>query len=190
MSDPVTLTYTHREKEYVAATRLIYDRVYHTRFVIIISGIVLSLGLVLISLDVDFILGSVFAVSGLILLVRNYYAYFVTPGQYFQCNAMFHEEYNLRFSEEGLLFRSKGIESKLEWGFYSKVWETPQFYFLCYEKDLFTLIPKRVFTSQEQQCDFRDLLSRKISANFEIQERLGRESSADYIPPQNPPDWR
>jgi hypothetical protein len=193
MSEPITLTFIHREKEYVTATRLIYARVYHTRFLMIVSSIVLALGLFLISTNADFIMGSVAIVVGLVLLVFNLYAYFVTPRQYFRQNVKFQEEYSLRFSEEGLLFRSKGLESKLEWSFYSKVWETRQFYFLCYDKDLFTLIPKRVFTSAEQQRAFRELLNRQLSANFESQELSGRDSNelqSEYIPPQSPPDWR
>ena len=193
MTEPITLIFTHREREYVAATRLSYARVYHTRFLIILYSIVLSLGLFLISMSSEFMLGSVAVVVGLVLLLFNLYAYFVTPGQYFRRNAKLQEEYNLQFSEEGLLFRSKGLESKLEWNFYSKVWETRQFYFLCYDKDLFTLIPKRVFTSEEQQRAFSELLSRKVSATFESQELLSRGSndlSRDYKPPQSPPDWR
>jgi len=193
MSEPITLTFTHSEKEFVAATRLFYARVYHTRFRMVISSIVLCLGLILILLDQAFILGSVAAVGGFILLVLNFFAHFVTSREYFQRNAKFREQYNLRFSEEGLLFRSKDLESKLEWRFYSNVWETPRFYFLRYDKDLFTLIPKRVFISKTQESAFRDLLKRKISANFETQGYLEGESGAlqgEYSPPQSPPDWR
>ena len=192
MSEPVTLTFTHSEKEFVAATRLFYARLYHTRFRIVFSSIVLCFGLILILLNLGFILGSVAAVTGLVLLVLNFYAHFVMPRQYFQRNAKFREQYNLRFSEDGLLFRSKDVESKLEWRFYSKVWETPRFYFLRYDKDFFTLIPKRVFTSKGQESAFRDLLKRKIGANFETQGYLEGESVGfqEYRPPQSPPDWR
>src|SRR5260370_1237647 len=101
MSEPITLIFTHRETEYVAATRLFYARVYHTRFLIAISSIVLSLGLVLFLMNVDFMLGTVALVVGLILLVINVYAYFVTPAQHFRRNAKFQEKYNLKFSEDG-----------------------------------------------------------------------------------------
>jgi hypothetical protein len=193
MSEPVTIIFTHREKEYVAATRLFYARVYHTRFLIVISSIVLSLGLGLFVINVDFLFGTVAMVVGLILLVINLYAYFVTPAQHFRRNAKFQEEYDLRFSEDGLLFRSKNVESKLKWSFYSKTWETPNYYFLFYDKGLFTLIPKRVFTSERQQWAFQDLLRRKIGANVETPKSLPqerREFQTDQIPPQSPADWR
>ena len=167
MPEPVTLSFIHSEKEYVAATRLFYARVYHTRFILLISSAVLIVGLTLIFLGFDLVLGGVLAFCGFILLLFNFYAYFVTPGQYFRRNAKFREQYNVRFSEEGLLFRSKDVESKLEWSFYSGVEETPQSYFLCYDKDLFTLIPKRVFIDKNQERDFRDLLNRKLNATLE-----------------------
>jgi len=192
ISEPITLTFAHTEKEYVAATRVFYARVYHTRFYMVVSGIVLILGVVLILLTLEFIFGSMIAVAALILLVFNFYAHFVTPRQFFQRNAKFRQEFNLQFSEDGLLFRFKGGESKLAWTFYSMVWETPRFYFLRYDNSFFTLIPKRVFTSEAQESVFRDLLSRKIG-DSEIQQSLARDSGefqGDYRPPQNPPDWR
>lgn len=145
------------------ATRLFYDRVYHTRFQLVFSSIVLFLGLILILLNIEFILGSVCAVLGLIFLMFNFFAYFVTPRQYFERNTKFREQYSLQFSEDGLLFRTRDMESKLEWSFYTEVWETKRFYFLLYDKDLFTLIPKRVFTSEAQESAFRDFLGRKIT---------------------------
>ena len=135
MSEPVTLIFTHREKEYIAATRLFYARVYHTRFLIVVSSIVLSLGLGLFLIKADFLFGTVALVVGLMLLVINVYAYFVTPAQHFRRNAKFQEEYELRFSEDSLLFRARKMESKLEWSFYSRIWETKNYYFLFYDKD-------------------------------------------------------
>jgi hypothetical protein len=193
MSAPITLSFTHVENEYVAATRWFYARVYHTRFLLIISCIVLSLGLVLILLSSDFIFGSVALVVGLILFVFNFYAYFVMPSQYFRRNTKFREQYTLQFTEDGLRFHSRGVESKLAWDFYSKVLETPQFYLLCYDKDLFTLIPKRAFGGKEQEGAFRDLLNRKTGANLDTQEFVAGSTEAfspGLLPPQGPPDWR
>ena len=192
ISEPVTLTFTHSEKEYVAAMRLFYAHVYHTRFRMVLSSIVLSFGLILVLLNLEVIFGSAVALVGLIFLLINSYAHLVTPLQYFRHNAMFRDEFNLRFSEDGLLFRYKDAESKLAWSFYSKVWETPRFYFLRYD-NFFTLIPKRVFTNEAQESAFRDLLRRKISEYSEAQRYWRGEIGGfqgEYQPPQSPPDWR
>src|SRR6185295_20170644 len=95
--------------------------------------------------------------------------------RHFRRGARFQEELELRFSEDGLLFRSKNMESKLEWSFYSRIWDTPNYYFLFYDKELFTLIPKRVFTSERQESAFQDLLRRKLGATLETPKPLPRE---------------
>jgi YcxB-like protein len=193
VSEPVTLTFTHRENEYVSATRLFYAHVYHTRFQIVISGLVLTLGFCLILLNLDLFFGGLTAVTGLILLIFNLYPYLVTPRQFFRRNAKFRKEFHLQFSEDGLISRSEDSESKLAWSFYSRVWETPRFYFLRYDNDYFTLIPKRVFISEVQESAFRDLLRRNIGEYSESPQCLDRESKGfqgEYKPPQTPPDWR
>jgi hypothetical protein len=58
---------------------------------------------------------------------------------------------------------------------------------------MFTLIPKRVFNSSEQETGFRDMLKRKIDPNFKmynLSEQKIRELEGEYMPPQSPPDWR
>ena len=193
MSEAIVLTFFHDENEYVAATRWFYNRVYHTRFLLILSFLVIVLGFLSILLSTNLIFGSVIAIAGLILFVFNFYAYFVSPNQFFRRTTKFQEQYRLTFSEEGLEFQSKGVESKLEWRFYTKVFENQRFYFLLYEKDLFTLIPKRVFNNKDKELSFRDLLNRKIAANLDPGELVGGDIAAyghDSFPVQGPPDWR
>jgi hypothetical protein len=131
--------------------------------------------------------------AGLMMLIFSYYAHFVTPRLHYKRNPKFREQYNLQFSDDGIWFRSKGLESRLDWGFYSKVWETPRFYFLIYGKDMFTLIPKRAFSSEEQEAAFRSMLKRKISPNIEtynLPSPKVNELEERYEPPPIPPDWR
>ena len=188
---PITLVFTHAEKEYVAATRWFFARVYHTRFLLVLSSIVFSVGLLLVLVGVDFVFAGAALIVGLILFLLNFYVYFVMPAQHFRRNSKFRDEYSLQFTDEGLRFQTKGVESKIEWSFYSKVLEAPQFYALRYDRDLFTLIPKRVFASNKQEADFRDLLNRKLGSTLDIQVSLGGSSGSYEFPPaQGPPDWR
>lgn len=193
MSEPVILTYTYTEDEYTSAARFFYARTIHTTFNFFLSLIVLLGGFIGILLTGDSIVWFLLMFAGLILLVFSYYAHFVIPRQHYQRNPKFRDEYNLQFSEEGILFQSKGMESRLEWTFYSKVWETPVFYFLLYGKDMFTLIPKRAFGSRKQEATFRDMLKRKIGPDFEtyhLPESKLEELEGEYVPRQGPPDWR
>jgi len=189
----IELTFTHDEDEYVDAVRWFYARVYHTRFLMLFSAGVMLLGVVFALLGFEFVFSGVAAILGLLLFLRNAYPYFVMPKQQFRRYTRFQDEYTLQFMEEGLRFQTKSTDSKLAWSFYSSVLEAPKYYLLRYEKDLFTLIPKRAFVDKQQEAAFRDLLNRKLGANLDSQNfGYGSNGSSSYTfrSPQGPPDWR
>ena len=193
MSETINLTYKYTESEYVSAARFFYTRTLHTKLNLFISVIAIFSGLVGVLLAGDSLLWSLLMFAGFLVLFFSYYAHFVTPRLHYQRNPKLREQYHLQFSEDGLVFRSKELESRLEWSFYSKVWETPQFYFLLYGKDMFTLIPKRVFSSREQEASFRSMLKRKIDPSIEtynFTDKKVNELEEEYVPPRSPPDWR
>jgi hypothetical protein len=193
MPEPIELNFRYTEAEYTAAARFFYARTIHTSFNLIISIIAIISGLAGVLLAGDSIVWFLLIFAGVILLLMSFHAHFVTPRLHYRRNPKFREQYHLQFSEDGLLFRSKDVESRLEWSFYSKVWETPQFYFLLYGKDMFTLIPKRVFTSREQEATFRNILKLKIDSGVEtynLADKNGAELEGQYVPPRSPPDWR
>ena len=55
------------------------------------------------------------------------------------------------------------IDSRIEWGLCKKVWNVPGYYLLFYERDMFTILPKRAFGSKEQEEQFKAMAHRKIS---------------------------
>lgn len=190
----IRVSFTYTEEEYVRAVRAFYARVYHTRFNFSLGAFVVLLGVLMLALGVDALFPIICLAVGLSLLALNVVAHFITPRRYYAANPKLRERYELDFSDEGILFRSKGAESRIEWSFYSKVWEMPEFYLLVYGKDMFSVIPKRVFRDDgSQEKSFRELLRRKLG-HF---ERPGELPSArapkrepEYEPPASPPDWR
>jgi hypothetical protein len=82
----------------------------------------------------------------------------------------FKDEYRLDFSEEGASFQTEHLNSKLDWSYYNKFLETDKFYLLFYGKAMFSIIPKRAFTSDEQQNQFRCILNKKIHSGIEGQQ--------------------
>jgi len=193
MTEPINLTFTYTEDEYTSAARFFYARTIHTKFNFFFGILALLSSFVGVLLTGDSIIWFFLMFTGFILLVFSYLAHFVTPRQHYRRNPKFREQYNLQFSEDGILYQSKGIESRLEWSLYSTVWETSGFYFLVYGKDMFTLIPKRVFNSSKQETSFRDMLKRKIDPNFKtynLSEQRVKELESEYVPPQSTPDWR
>ena len=193
VSAPLEITFTYTEEEYTAAARLFYARTTHTKTNFILSLLALAAGFVGIVLTGDSFVWLLLMTAGFILLVFSYIAHFVTPRQHYRRNPQFREQYNLRFAEEGILFRSKGAESKLEWSFYSDVCETADFYLLLYGKDMFTLIPKRAFGDDRHEAAFRNMLERKVgpvTGTYASRGRKVSELKDRYEPPASPPDWR
>ncbi len=189
---PVSISFTYTEDEYVRAARLFYARAYRTRFNLWFGALLALLGAAGLVLEGEVaVLSTVCLLMGAVLLSFGYVGHYVTPRRVYEANPKFRELYELDFTEEGIRFRSKGADTRLEWGFYSKVWETEEFYLLVYGKDMFSVIPKRAFREPLQEESFRALLRAKLGAPTKPGElKEARPAEAEYRPPAQPPDWR
>jgi hypothetical protein len=191
MQGAVELSFSFTEDEYVKASRTFYAGRYDAVFSLYLSVGVFMAGLLLAWLAADPYFGGSILVLGLVLLIRRFQWRWTLRRQ-FRRNPKFSDEYRLTFSDEGIRYRSKAVDSKIGWDFYSGVWETRDFYFLVYGKDLFSLLPKRAFRGPHHEAAFRELLRRKLKA----QDAPGTlqsgapEPAAEYVPPSEPPDWR
>ncbi len=81
----------------------------------------------------------------------------------FQRNPKFREEYHLTFSRENIHFKTTSLDSTLQWTHYERVVESPDLFLLMYGKGLYTLIPKRCFSSNEEMEAFRALVNQTIA---------------------------
>ncbi|HEY0385674.1 MAG TPA: YcxB family protein [Pyrinomonadaceae bacterium] len=193
MSNVVDLQFKYSESEYVRAARFYLQKTYHTRFNILIALLVTCAGVALWALESDSVLGYVFTFLGAILLLLHCRTYFL-PQRWYARNPKLHDEYHIQFSDEGLLFRTKDIDSSIKWDFYRDVWETEQFYFLVYGKDAFSVIPKRAFKDEIEEHLFRQLLDRHITSVQRGRAALAaakKDEPEEYVPKSlEPPDWR
>ena len=186
----VELAFTYTEEEYTSAARDFYARSPHATFNFLIGVGVLAASVLFAALAADPYLGGLLFMIGFVGVAWRYYALYALPRAQFRRNPKFSDPYHLTFSEEGVVFRSNGIESRAEWGYYSGVRETPDCYFLVYGQDMFSLVPKRAFSGRRQEAAFRELLRRKLAP---AQGRLSRpelDPVGEYVPPAEPPDWR
>lgn len=194
MSNVVELRFRHTEAEYAAAARHYLQKTYHTRFALIIGLLAFFGGAAVWALDGDSIAGPIFLALGALLLLVSGNSYFVLPQRVYKRNPQLREEYRLQFSDEGIAFHTKGVDSMLRWSLYKEVWETEQFYFLLYGKDAFSLIPKRAFANEWQERAFKEMLQTHIAPSSIEQKSLAAaktEQAADYAPKSlEPPDWR
>lgn len=189
--EPLRLSFTYTEDEYTSAARLFFTRGAEPGFRLYLMLGFLACALLVASLAADFYVMGAVVLPVLLVLLRYWYVYSVLPRSYFRSNPKFREPYELTLSDEGVLFRSKGVESRLAWDFYTKVLETPEHFFLVYGKDMFSLLPKRAARGQEPAL--RELLRRKFGARMEtrgLPEAGARDAEREYVPPREPPDWR
>ncbi|MEM4204670.1 MAG: YcxB family protein [Candidatus Methanomethylicaceae archaeon] len=67
-------------------------------------------------------------------------------------------------SEDRIVLKNQFAETKLDWGNFQEVIETPEHFLLIYSmnKNMFHIIPKRAFKSSSDELDFQKLLYTKI----------------------------
>lgn len=83
----------------------------------------------------------------------------------FRANPKYRERYDVRFSDDGIHFRTSTIDSRLAWSHYQQLMETDKVFLLIYGPSMYSIIPKRAFMGTEELDRFRSLVRRKIGEN-------------------------
>jgi hypothetical protein len=148
-------------EEYASALRLYYSHTLHTKTDVIGGALGLVGGVFLyttgnVAVGIFLLCASAFLLGVLLI------GYFVMPPIFYRQEPKFRDEYWLRFTEDGIDFKTEHIDSRIDWTFYNKVYENDRVYLLVYGKRAFSTIPRRAFPSPDHEARFRDLLKRKI----------------------------
>jgi hypothetical protein len=194
MNQPeVKLEYQYTEAEYIAANRLFLFSSPNAIARLLVFGLVLGLAVVVPGLLVTSWLmlfpGLVFVVIFEAMLL--YSVLVTTPRKYFRGDGKFRDRYEITFSDEGVRLKTSQVDSKTAWSLYTKVVEGRDTYLLFYGKDtrMMTAVPKRVFTSNDQEQLFRELITRHITDHSRLKQMPPVEP--EYKPKSlTPPDWR
>jgi len=101
------------------------------------------------------------SVSVVFLLIL-FAAFVIIPPMAFRREPKLREEYSLTFSQEGIHFITAHIDSQLQWSIYSRALIDAHSYVLYHGTGSFTVIPKRVFQSADQQRAFEQLLVQHV----------------------------
>jgi hypothetical protein len=102
-------------------------------------------------------------VVGIAFAMMLVVAFLVIPPLAFRREPKFRDDYTVTFSPEGIHFHTQHVDSQLQWSLYSRALVNANSYILYYGSHQFTVIPKRVFQSAEQQQAFDQLLTQHIS---------------------------
>jgi hypothetical protein len=163
MSETINLSFRYLESDYVRALRAHYSSRLRLRFDIIAAVVAALLGAYFWRLPDYRWLGVICVAASAVLAIILFAAFVVIPPLAFRSEAKFRDDYSLTFSEDGILFRTAHIDSQLQWSLYSRAVVDEHSYVLYYGSRQFTVIPKRVFQSGEQQQIFEQLLTQHVS---------------------------
>jgi hypothetical protein len=164
MSDEVALQYRYSEEEYAQAVRLYFDHTLRleARTDVIACGLAIAAG-ALCWLFIDRSGASLFlAGAGLFGLMLTGYVTLIVPKQWYRRDPRLQSEYRLVFRDDGIEFKTDQIDSRLEWSLYQRMIENTRFYVLIYGRNMISVIPKRAFSSPEQEDAFRELVKRHL----------------------------
>jgi len=101
-------------------------------------------------------------------------AFGIVPTIAFRSQLKFRDEYSLRFSPQGIHFRTAHIDSDLQWALYTGALIDAYSFILYYGSRQFTVIPKRVFQDVSQLQTFERLLKQNVSDV--VDKTKGREA--------------
>ena len=158
----VSLVFSYSEQDFVRAMRAHYASRLRLRIDIAVTVLMAVIGVYLWRSPESRWYGiALLGLSGTFALMLIA-AFGIIPYVVFRRETKFRDEYALTFSPDGIHFRTAHIDSQLQWGLYSRALVDSHSFVLYYGARSFTVIPKRVFQSSEQQTAFEQLLAQKV----------------------------
>ena len=163
MNSTINLSFRYTENDYVRALRSHYASHLRLRLDIVVTVVLVGIGAYLWRSPSLHWFGQVCVVVAVAFALMLVAAFTVIPPLAFRREPKFRDDYSLTFSPEGIHFRTAHIDSQLHWSMYSRALVDARSYVLYYGSRQFTVIPKRVFQSTEQQQAFEQLLTQHVS---------------------------
>ncbi len=163
MNSTINLSFRYAEGDYVRALRAHYASRLRLRLDVVVTVVLFGIGIYLCRSPNLRWLGLVCIVITVVFALMLIAAFTIIPLLIFRREPKFRDDYSLTFSPEGIHFRTVHINSQLQWSMYSWALIDAHSYILYYGSRQFTVIPKRVFQSVEQQQEFEQLLTQRVS---------------------------
>lgn len=161
MKVPLEITFTYTRDEYVLAMQRHFKTVVKVWRDLIAGVVTIALGLYLITSGMGWI-AWVILVSGLLLLAMVGYAMFLLPRMIYNSQPKLKNEYRLAFSDDGIGFKTEGIDSTLQWSLYRSWLSDADFYIMYHGKRDLTVMPRRALTFDDADRRFREMLENHI----------------------------
>ena len=157
----VRLQINYSEKDLLHGYRLHFKRTLRLLLTILISILSMGLGVFYLSLDRGLQVGYLLLIMPIILIGVLLFVFTVFPRILYKRDNKYDDHYTIVFKENGIDFEKKGVPTHIDWPAYTKVYQDRNTYILYFGKNDFTIIPRRVFQSSEEETAFRRLLAVK-----------------------------
>jgi hypothetical protein len=129
---------------------------------VVAALLVIPAGLWLWSFEGAGLWGALLCGAGAALLALVVGAVIVVPWLVERMQPKLRERYDLTFADDGIHFRTTGIDSKLDWALYASWWHDDQYIYLLHGYREVTILPRRVFAESEPALAFEDLVRRHL----------------------------
>jgi YcxB-like protein len=163
VNSTVHLSFRYLESDYARALRAHYTSRLRLRLDVVVVVVLIGIGIYLWRSPRSHWLGVACVSIAVLFSLMLIAAFTIIPSLAFRREPKFRDEYSLAFSPEGIHFLTTHIDSQLQWSIYSRALIDAHSYILYYGTQQFTVIPKRVFQSAEQQQAFESLLIQHVS---------------------------
>jgi YcxB-like protein len=159
--ETIDLSFRYAEQDYVRAMRAHYaSRLRLPLDITVIVGVAI-LGAYEWRLGSHGLGITLLCASGILALMLVV-AFTVIPRVSFRSQPKFRDDYSLRFSPQGIHFRTAHIDSDLQWAMYTGALVDTYSFILYYGSQQFTVVPKRVFQDGSQRRTFERLLVQNV----------------------------
>ena len=162
----IEVRFQYTEKEYIQASRqYMFMSKLLKKSDIILPFVFLPLSVLYMFLADFNVWSIIICVSAWLYLVVIGASYYLIPKVTYKQNAKFREEYYLAFSGEGIRFQTNTINSDLQWDVYKDMLENEEYFYLCQNKQMYSVIPKSAFQDESQVQQFKELVLGKVKNN-------------------------
>ena len=182
MSESVDVVFTYTREEYTRAMKRHYQSVLSIRRDVIAGSIAVAGGCYWLRTSDDRWLGWLLLIPGMVMLATIASALFILPGLIYYYQPRLKNEYRLSFSDDGIKYKTKGIDASLDWSLYRSWLRDDEFYFMYHGKHDLSVIPRRSLSTAAADERFEVLLTRKIGAPSALQS-----ATSMLLKPRDPP---
>jgi hypothetical protein len=162
MAEPIIIEFDNQLADHLTATRLLYKSSFWAKGDKVVAALLFASGILLLVA-----IGPRWWTLIWIPLAVCEWFNVLSPSRLqarliFKQNPKFRETYHLRFSDDGIDFKTKSFDSRISWNHYSRILEDNSVILLMYGSRMYTVIPKRVFEDDSTLSAFREMVGRHI----------------------------